>query len=308
MGSAEPGLGVNTRRRLELIDAIEINMAGGRGLLVLLAIIGSAIGEGFTFNFEEYSDEVEESGQDDIVLEKTTTTTPAPSLRYSDTCEPCQSVECTSLFECLAGVVPDRCGCCQVCARQEGELCDPGKEQRYGTCGDNLDCKHFPETAESICVCRETKEVCGSDGLTYGSPCELNEESVRRDASPKLPKLSMTYWGPCKEAPAIISPPVDSYGPTGANLTLDCEARGFPAPTISWQYDNVEGRTILLPSDDQDISIQMRGGPEPLMVTGWAQILALDPTYSGTYHCIASNSEGKVYARAQVGVYGKEEL
>ena len=46
-----------------------------------------------------------------------------------------------------------------------------------------------------------------------------------------------------------------------------------------YQYDNVEGRTILLPSDDQDISIQMRGGPEPLMVTGWAQILALDPTY-----------------------------
>ena len=55
--SAGLELGVNTRRRLELIDAIEINMAVGRGLLVLLAIIGSAIGEGFTFNFEEYSDE-----------------------------------------------------------------------------------------------------------------------------------------------------------------------------------------------------------------------------------------------------------
>ena len=39
--------------------------------------------------------------------------------------------------------------------------------------------------------------------------------------------------------------------------------------------------TVTLPSlsDDQDISIQMRGGPEPLMVTGWAQILALDPSY-----------------------------
>ena len=33
----------------------------------------------------------------------------------------------------------------------------------------------------------------------------------------------------------------------GANLTLDCEAKGFPAPTITWQYDNVEGETILLP-------------------------------------------------------------
>ena len=36
---------------------------------------------------------------------------------------------------------------------------------------------------------------------------------------------------------------------------------------------------VFLPSDDQDISIQMRGGPEANMVTGWAQILALEPGY-----------------------------
>ena len=30
----------------------------------------------------------------------------------------------------------------------------------------------------------------------------------------------------------------------GANLTLDCEARGFPAPIISRQYENVEGETV----------------------------------------------------------------
>merc|ERR1719154_378777 len=132
-----------------------------------------------------------------------------------------------------------------VSARLEGELCDLRQYEKYGTCGDNLDCEHQHETGESICVCRETKEICGSDGLTYGSPCQLNEESVRREASPNLPVLSMAYWGPCKEAPAIISPPSDTYGPIGANLTLDCEARGYPAPTISWQYDNVEGKTIL---------------------------------------------------------------
>ena len=42
-------------------------------------------------------------------------------------------------------------------------------------------------------------QVCGSDGLTYGSPCSLTEESVRRELSPKLPELTMDYWGPCKE-------------------------------------------------------------------------------------------------------------
>jgi len=220
-----------------------------------------------------------------------------------EVCVPCHEVQCDALYQCMAGVVPDRCGCCQVCAQHEGEMCDHGQEDKYGTCGDNLECRYFPETWESICVCREDKEVCGTDGLTYGSPCSLNEESVRRESSPGFPSLSMAYWGPCKEAPIIMSPPKDTYGPMGANLTLDCEARGFPAPTISWQYDNVEGRTILLPSDDQDISIQMRGGPEPLMVTGWAQIKALEPSYSGVYHCIASNSEGRVASQAAVGVY-----
>ena len=33
--------------------------------------------------------------------------------------------------------------------------------------------------------------------------------------------------------------------------------------------------------DDQSISIQMRGGPEPMMVTSWAQIMSLDPSYIG---------------------------
>jgi hypothetical protein len=31
--------------------------------------------------------------------------------------------------------------------------------------------------------------------------------------------------------------------------------------------------------------------------------MSLEPSYSGIYHCIASNSEGKVYAIASVGVY-----
>lgn len=228
--------------------------------------------------------------------------------RYNcETCGPCDLQVCDSVDQCIAGVVLDVCGCCQVCARREGELCDQSKNGALGECGDNLSCKLLQETGEQICVCTEEKMVCGSDGLSYGTPCELNEESVRRSADPQLQTLKMQYWGPCKESPVIVSPPSNTYGPMGANLTLDCEAKGFPAPIITWQYDNIEGQTISLPSDDQMISVQMRGGPEPMMATGWAQIISLDPTYSGIYHCIASNSEGKVHASATVGVY-REEL
>merc|ERR1711872_802029 len=79
-------------------------------------------------------------------------------------------------------VGPDRCGCCQVCARREGELCDD--KATFGTCGDNLECQYQPEAEESICVCRQTQEICGSDGITYDTPCQ-NEESVKRGSSPK---------------------------------------------------------------------------------------------------------------------------
>merc|ERR1712064_198181 len=69
------------------------------------------------------------------------------------TCSPCHNVECDVLHQCVAGVVPDRCGCCQVCARSEGELCDGVADQKLGTCGDNLDCQYQQESGESICVC-----------------------------------------------------------------------------------------------------------------------------------------------------------
>ena len=46
-----------------------------------------------------------------------------------------------------------------------------------------------------------------------------------------------------------MSPPEDSYGALGANLTLACEARGFPAPTITWQFVSAKGETVWLPSE-----------------------------------------------------------
>eukprot|EP00093_Oithona_nana_P000183 00183.XXX_2084_565_1 [CDS] Oithona nana genome sequencing. len=232
----------------------------------------------------------------------------APNVRE---CEPCDVEACRTpaAIECLAGYVLDKCGCCQVCGRSEHELCDVSLEEgKYGICGDNLKCIRKAEVDNrNVCTCTETQMVCGSDQSTYETICSLNEESVRRGPpTSMIPQLSMRYWGPCKEAPVIISRPDDSYGPLGANLTLDCEARGYPAPSITWRFVNTEGKTIALPSDDQSVSIQMRGGPEPMMVTSWAQIMSLDPSYIGIYHCIATNSEGSVAAFAGVGVYSKE--
>ena len=42
----------------------------------------------------------------------------------------------------------------QVCARSEAELCDVSVVDKYGVCGDNLECVHQQEEGEMICVCR----------------------------------------------------------------------------------------------------------------------------------------------------------
>jgi len=212
-------------------------------------------------------------------------------------CNVCLKEECSPPVDCLAGkmclpslclpfltgssgIVPDHCGCCLVCARSEGQLCDEDVAQAsarrttraasatidgyFGVCGDNLECVKsadtvtslngengliIPPKGEHVCQCRVSKMVCGSDDVTYETICRLNEEATRRGKPDKYnPQLTIQYWGPCNEAPTIISPPKDSYGPLGANLTLDCEAKGYPAPEISWMFLSAKGETIMLPS------------------------------------------------------------
>lgn len=60
-------------------------------------------------------------------------------------CSICRKEECPPASDCRAGLVLDRCGCCNVCGRIEGEKCDNYTlpleyKDRYGFCGDNMAC------------------------------------------------------------------------------------------------------------------------------------------------------------------------
>ncbi|XP_013378741.1 insulin-like growth factor-binding protein-related protein 1 [Lingula anatina] len=232
-----------------------------------------------------------------------------------DDCPICDLNRCpkeTDLSTCEAGLVKDRCHCCKVCGRKAGELCDIFGVTRpdiyFGHCGDNLKCVLRDDISpdapkEAICMCMEGNEhVCGSDGETYKTMCDLSAAKKQTGKDIKVFRK-----GPCKSAPRIDSPPSHTLGKLHKNVVLACEVSGFPVPTVEWTWKRVDNKTFVLPRNDHKISISSRGGPEKYQVTGWVQIMELAKHHEGDYSCVAQNKYGVVQQAARVKVDTKDE-
>jgi len=220
-------------------------------------------------------------------------------------CGPCDPESCARPRNCLAGMVKDHCDCCMVCGRIEGEKCDndslPLKyEHVYGYCGEHLECRirsdlQEKDAAEAICFCKQTEILCASDGKTYNNICQMMEEAYKNRNG-----LKAVSRGPCKSVPWVVSGPESQSALRGSNVALSCEGMGFPIPAIEWQLTRKDGVVVDLPSDDQHIAVQTRGGPEKFEVTAWLQILDFQDEDIGSYHCIVRNAEGDARAMAFV--------
>ncbi|CAL1280015.1 unnamed protein product [Larinioides sclopetarius] len=222
-------------------------------------------------------------------------------------CGKCEPDKCVPPGEeCLAGLVKDLCGCCYVCGRREGELCDgdslpiPYRNRGQGPCGEHMECRPRTDLApgdppEAQCVCVKTEAFCGSDGKTYENECKLTEARYSQRNG-----LQAVHKGPCVSAPKILTPPEDVSNTTGGHVAMSCEAMGWPIPSIEWRVDRGQGDTIPLPSDDPKIAVQSRGGPSRYEITSWLQLLNLQPEDDATYWCIAKNEEGESSAAAKI--------
>lgn len=104
-------------------------------------------------------------------------------------CGTCESSNCESPRDCLAGMVKDSCECCYLCGKKEGERCyhKDVPSRGLGLCGDNLVCRvrsdlDFNDPPEAVCVCTRQNPLCGSDGVTYDNICQMTEARyVKRD-------------------------------------------------------------------------------------------------------------------------------
>ncbi|ELT93934.1 hypothetical protein CAPTEDRAFT_166448 [Capitella teleta] len=229
----------------------------------------------------------------------------AASAVYGQDCGQCEPSECSAPVNCVAGVVKDSCGCCNICAKAEYELCDHPRiksSKHLGRCGDQLECRVRNDLAdedkpEAICFCRIEGELCGTDNVTYDNICGLMAETARTNK-----KVKVHSKGPCNAAPVIVSPPDHTKNKTGSDVALSCEAQGFPIPAIEWTWTRVDGKTVFLPSDDDRISVNMRGGPDRWQVTGWMQIIDVKKDHEGDYTCVAQNEYGVAKASARLNV------
>nr|AYU97986.1 IGFBP-related protein 1 [Dynamene bidentata] len=219
------------------------------------------------------------------------------SIYAEEECTSCERSECAALSSCPSGVTQDACGCCEICAQTLGQQCDYISDDVTvetpvnQTCGEYLFCNE-----QGFCECSEEGAVCGSDDVTYNSICELILETV------KSSDLTLVNRAACRKGPVIKTSPKDAVRPLGSILVLDCEATGYPVPSISWEYYRQDGATFQLPNDDPLVAVQVRGGPEKHMVTGWVQIMKILPENTGIYTCIATNDKGTVKASAKISL------
>lgn len=130
-----------------------------------------------------------------------------PDIHGERKCGVCEPEKCQPPEEnCLAGLVKDLCGCCYVCGRREGELCDgdflpiPYRNRGFGPCGENLECRPRTDLApgdipEAQCVCLKTETMCGSDGKTYENECQLTEARYKQREELLIKAM---HRGPCR--------------------------------------------------------------------------------------------------------------
>ncbi|XP_014849228.1 PREDICTED: basement membrane-specific heparan sulfate proteoglycan core protein isoform X5 [Poecilia mexicana] len=99
-----------------------------------------------------------------------------------------------------------------------------------------------------------------------------------------------------KESPgAIVTPAGPLRVRVGEPINLECQASGEPRPSVSWHRLDNNRKTTLT-------------SPVPMDSNAVMQILVARPEDSGTYVCVARNTEGTTETRVEVIIEGGSQM
>lgn len=88
-----------------------------------------------------------------------------------------------------------RCGAVPGAAGLE---CVKSRKRRKAKGGPGPAAASGPAAPVGVCVCKSRYPVCGSDGLTYGSGCQLRAASLRAQSRGE-PAISQRSKGACEQ-------------------------------------------------------------------------------------------------------------
>ncbi|KAI4891842.1 hypothetical protein NFI96_029008 [Prochilodus magdalenae] len=188
-----------------------------------------------------------------------------------------------------------------------GEPCGARSDPAAARCAPGLECVKSKKEKKGgsrtgVCTCKNNYEVCGTDGVSYGTACELKAASALAESEGKS-AIKVQHKGKCQRAPTIVTAPGEVWNVTGSQVFLSCEAIGIPTPVVTWKkISNDKRKMLLLPGDQENLAIQVRGGPEKHEVTGWVLISPLAKKDAGSYECHASNAKGEASAVGSIHV------
>lgn len=95
----------------------------------------------------------------------------------------------------------------------------------------------------------------------------------------------------CPPVPPVISSETRTYlAPVDSSVTLECQADGFPSPSVRWHKDG------------QPMSESVR---QRVLSSGSLQIAFIKPSDTGRYTCTAANAAGTVSLEMSLTVQSK---
>ncbi|XP_071964831.1 cysteine-rich motor neuron 1 protein-like isoform X2 [Antedon mediterranea] len=151
-------------------------------------------------------------------------------------CPPCNEVHCSprkaSKLKCPGGVTTGVCGCCPVCAKQEGEKCG-GTHNYMGKCDAGLECVEVEDTTPN-------NEPYTLKGGICKRNLQMRDEANR--VSGCQPKCTPDF---CAENPKSICSAINN-----ADVKMDCQGECQHTSCMACEFVSSEPECGRCKKDD----------------------------------------------------------